>query len=177
MALAVYVPFPEDDSNSTNHDLVSRPLSCALFSFVPLVKRAVHTDSHLSLCRNNEILWAAFVFALLQIPPSRRRRTLPNVLCCFIIYRGFTQLSIFRLCRHCTTLHLVCMPAWWIMGNVVLWALCHSWGRVRPPKLRQSIWMQPEITAWLVILEQLVQPVADVWVHLNASSVTAFTSF
>lgn len=23
MALAVYVPFPEDDSNSTNHDLVS----------------------------------------------------------------------------------------------------------------------------------------------------------
>lgn len=24
MALAVYVPFPEDDSNSTNHDLVSR---------------------------------------------------------------------------------------------------------------------------------------------------------
>lgn len=23
MALAVYIPFPEDDSNSTNHDLVS----------------------------------------------------------------------------------------------------------------------------------------------------------
>lgn len=33
MALAVYVPFPEDDSNSTNHDLVSRlPVRLSLHS-------------------------------------------------------------------------------------------------------------------------------------------------
>uniref|UniRef100_A0A665TCB7 Voltage-dependent L-type calcium channel subunit alpha n=1 Tax=Echeneis naucrates TaxID=173247 RepID=A0A665TCB7_ECHNA len=31
MALAVYVPFPEDDSNSTNHDLVSSPFYCLYF--------------------------------------------------------------------------------------------------------------------------------------------------
>lgn len=70
---------------------------------------------------------------IMQIPPCLRRHTLANVLCCFIIYRGFTQLSIFRLSRHCTTLHFVCMPARWIMGNAVLWALCHSWGQVLPP--------------------------------------------
>lgn len=29
VALAVYIPFPEDDSNSTNHDLVSR-----IFTFI-----------------------------------------------------------------------------------------------------------------------------------------------
>lgn len=29
MALAVYIPFPEDDSNSTNHDLVS-----SIFTFI-----------------------------------------------------------------------------------------------------------------------------------------------
>lgn len=27
MALAVYIPFPQDDSNSTNHDLVSTYIS------------------------------------------------------------------------------------------------------------------------------------------------------
>lgn len=95
---------------------------------------------------------------IMQIPPCLRRHTLANVLCCFIIYRGFTQLSIFRLSRHCTTLHLVCMPAWWIMGTVVLWALCHSWEWVLPLLPRQSIRMQAEITGWLVILEQLAQP-------------------
>lgn len=36
MALAVYVPFPEDDSNSTNHDLVSR-LHTALYTFIHFV--------------------------------------------------------------------------------------------------------------------------------------------
>lgn len=54
---------------------------------------------------------------IMQIPPCLRRHTLANVLCCFIIYRGFTQLSIFRLSRHCTTLHLyVCLPGeLWVM--------------------------------------------------------------
>lgn len=37
MALAVYVPFPEDDSNSTNHDLVSR-MFYILSSFVVNLK-------------------------------------------------------------------------------------------------------------------------------------------
>lgn len=39
VALAVYVPFPEDDSNSTNHDLVSTaapPLSDSSFIYFEL---------------------------------------------------------------------------------------------------------------------------------------------
>lgn len=43
MALAVYVPFPEDDSNSTNHDLVS-PLPFLCFvSHLFLLLAAVNT--------------------------------------------------------------------------------------------------------------------------------------
>lgn len=66
MALAVYVPFPEDDSNSINHDLVSR-LLC--FSFVPpvsTVKYTVRADSHLSLCGNNEIVGSFCLLAALS---------------------------------------------------------------------------------------------------------------
>lgn len=47
----------------------------------------------------------------MQIPQCLRRHTLANILCCFIIYRGFTQLSIFRRSRHCTTLCILCMYA------------------------------------------------------------------
>lgn len=39
MALAVYVPFPEDDSNSTNHDLVSS--LCNQFMYLYLVSDGV----------------------------------------------------------------------------------------------------------------------------------------
>lgn len=56
------------------------------------------------------------------------------------------------LCASCA-----CMPAWWIMGDVVLRALWHSWGRVPPPQPRQSIRMQTEITTCLVTVEQLEQ--------------------
>lgn len=45
MALAVYVPFPEDDSNSTNHDLVSSRSVPVLHSCPGCLESAPPTSS------------------------------------------------------------------------------------------------------------------------------------
>lgn len=50
MALAVYIPFPEDDSNSTNHDLVSTLCN----QFLYLVS-ATHTLLHIVTISTNNV--------------------------------------------------------------------------------------------------------------------------
>lgn len=136
MALAVYVPFPEDDSNSTNHDLVSRLL---WFSFVPpvsTVKYTVRADSHLSLCGNNEIVGSFCLLAALSCRFLRAYAdTLWQIFSAALSYTEVLLSFLFLdvpviapLCASCA-----CMPAWWIMGDVVLRTQWHSWGWVLPP--------------------------------------------
>lgn len=91
MALAVYVPFPEDDSNSTNHDLVSRMFTsfqalCQIWNHGRKKKSklsfsAILVELPFEICSAHDA-WSMRFFLAATVLHSAARRP---VLCCFAL--------------------------------------------------------------------------------------------